>query len=77
MRQFFPFNNVLVVQSCLTLGAPWTVAHQAPLSMGFSRQEYWSELPVPSPGIFLAQGSNPGLLYCRQIPYPLSHQGRR
>ena len=29
---------------------PWTVAYQAPLSMGFSRQEYWSELPFPSPG---------------------------
>ena len=29
---------------------PWTVAHQAPLSMGFSRQKYWSELPFPSPG---------------------------
>ena len=30
--------------------SPWTVAHQAPLSMGFSRQEYWSGLPFPSPG---------------------------
>ena len=29
---------------------PWTVAHQAPPSMGFSRQEYWSRLPFPSPG---------------------------
>ena len=29
---------------------PWTVAHQAPLSMGFFRQEYWSGLPFPSPG---------------------------
>ena len=29
---------------------PWTVANQAPLSMGFSRQEYWSESPFPSPG---------------------------
>ena len=29
---------------------PWTVAHQAPLSMRFPRQEYWSELPFPSPG---------------------------
>ena len=29
---------------------PWTVAHQAPLSMDFSRQEYWSGLPFPSPG---------------------------
>ena len=30
---------------------PWTVVHQAPLSMGFSRQEYWRRLPFPSPGI--------------------------
>ena len=41
-----------VAQSCLTLCDPWTVAHQAPPSMGFSRQEYWSGLPFPSPGIF-------------------------
>ena len=32
-------------------GAPWTIAHQAPLSMGFSRQEYWNELPCPHLGI--------------------------
>jgi len=38
-----------VAQSCLTLWNLWTVAHQAPLSMGFSRQEYWSGLPFPSP----------------------------
>ena len=37
--------------SCVRLFAiPWTVAHQAPPSMGFSRQEYWSGLPLPSPG---------------------------
>ena len=54
---------------------PWTIAHQAPLSMGFSRQEYWSGLPFPSPGIFPTQGSNPGLLHCRQTLYSLSHQG--
>ena len=93
---------------------PWTVAYQAPLSMGFSRQEYWSGLPFPSPGdlshpgikprspalradslpaeplgkpknigvgslsflqrIFPTQGSNPDLLHCRQMLYPLSHQ---
>ena len=35
----------------------WTVAHQAPPSMGFSRQEYWSGLPFPSPGDF----PNPGI----------------
>ena len=40
----------LVTKSCPTLAIPWTVACQAPLSMGFSRQEYWSGLPFPSPG---------------------------
>ena len=39
-----------VAQSYLTLCDPWTVAHQAPPSMGFSRQESWSGLPFPSPG---------------------------
>ena len=40
----------LVAQSCPTLATSWTVAHQAPLSMRFSRQEYWSGLPFPSSG---------------------------
>ena len=40
----------LVAQTSLTFATPWTVAHQAPLSMGFSRQEYWSGLPFSSPG---------------------------
>ena len=40
---------------------PWTVACQAPLSTGFSRQDYWSGLPFPSPGDLLIQGSNPCL----------------
>ena len=39
----------LVTQSCLILVTPWTVARQIPLSMGFSRQEYWRGLPFPSP----------------------------
>ena len=39
----------LVTKSCLTLATAWTVACQAPLSMGFYRQEYWSGLPLPSP----------------------------
>ena len=42
-------KKVLVAQSW-TLRLVWTVAHQAPLSMGLSRQEYWSELAFPSPG---------------------------
>ena len=43
----------------LTLCDPWTVAHQAPPSMGFSRQEYWSGLPFPSPGDFPGPGIEP------------------
>ena len=38
-----------VAQSCPTLATPWTAAHQAPPSMGFSRQKYWSGVPLPSP----------------------------
>ena len=40
----------LIAKSCLTLTISWTIAHQAPPSMAFSRQEYWSDLPFPSPG---------------------------
>ena len=54
---------------------PWTVAYQAPPSMEFFRQEYWSGLPFPSPGIFLTQGYNPGLPHYRQTLYRLSPQG--
>ena len=39
-----------VSQSCGLFVTPWTAAYQAPLSIGFSRQEYWSGLPFPSPG---------------------------
>ena len=53
---------------------PWTVAHQASLSMGFSRQESWRGLPFPSPDL-PDPGINPGLLHCRQIFCHLSHQG--
>ena len=48
---------------------PWTVVCQAPLSMGFSRQEYWNGLPYPPPGDLPGPGINPHLLHCRQILY--------
>ena len=51
---------------------PWTVALQAPLSLGFSRQEYCHALLQ---GIFPTQGSNLGLLHCRQFLYHLSYYG--
>ena len=48
-----------VAKLCLTVCDLWTVAHQAPLSMGFPGQEYWSGLPVPSPGDLLKPGIKP------------------
>ena len=59
------------VQHFLT---PWAIGCQAPLSMEFSSQKYWSRLPFTFQEIFPTQGSNPGLLHCRQILYHLSHQ---
>ena len=49
-----------------SFSTPRTVAHQAPLSLGFSRQEHWSGLPCPPPGVFLTQGSH-------LHPWPLLH----
>ena len=65
-----------VAQSCPTLCYPVDSSlHQAPLSMGFSRQEYCSRLPFPSPGNLPTQGLNPGLPHCTQTLYCLRHQG--
>ena len=47
---------MLVTKSCPTLWDPWTTAHQAPLSMKYSRQAYWNGLPFPSPGYLSEQG---------------------
>ena len=50
-----------VTKSCLTLATPWTVAHQALLSMGFPRREYWRRLPFPFlffPAILFSRGSS-------------------
>ena len=67
--------KVLIAQSCPIFATPQTVACQAPLSIGFSRQEYWSGQPFPTllQVIFLTQELNLGLLHCRQILYCLSH----
>ena len=50
------------LQSCLTLATPWAVAHQTPLSMGFSRQESWRGWPFPPPGGLPAPGIKPASL---------------
>ena len=57
-----------------TFATPWTVTHQASLSMGFSRQEYWSGLPFPSPGDLPNPGIEPtSALQADSLP--LSHLG--
>ena len=65
----------LVVKSYLTLATLWTVAHQTSLSMGFSRHEYWSELPFPSPGYLPDPGIEPMSLSWQADSLPLSHLG--
>ena len=59
----------LVTKSCPTLETSWTVACQAPLSMGFSRQEYWSGLPFPSPGNLPDPGIKPGSRALQAVLY--------
>ena len=58
-NHFIPTRIVLVTQSCPTFVTLWTITHQAPLSTEFSRQEYWSRLPFPSPGDLLDPGIEP------------------
>ena len=66
----------LVMKSCSTLFVtPWTIACQAPLSMGFSRQEYRNGLPFPSPRNFLDPGIKPASPALQADSLPLSHQG--
>ena len=60
---------------CDFLATQWTVARQAPLSMGFSRQEYWSGLPFPFPGDLLDSGIEPVSLALQVDSLPLSHLG--
>ena len=51
---------VLALSHVQLFVSPWTVAHQAPLSMEFSRQDSWSRLPFPSPGDLPNPGIKPG-----------------
>ena len=60
MKSSIPLFAAAPSLSCVRLFViPWTVAHQAPLSMGFSRQEYRSGLPFPSPGDLSDPGIEP------------------
>ena len=66
----------LVAQSCSTLEIPRTVARQAPLSMGFSRQEYWSGFPFPSPGDLPDPGIEPRSPALQANSLPTELQGK-
>ena len=66
----------LVTKSCPTPATPWTVACQAPLSMRFSRQEYWSELLFPSPGGLPDPGIEPRSPGLQADSFPTELQGK-
>ena len=66
------YDGSLVAKLYPTLVTPGTVACQAPLSMGFSRQEYWSGLPFPSPGDLPTQESNPASRMAQWVKNPLA-----
>ena len=65
----------LVAKSCLTLATPWSVDLHAPLSIGFSRQEYWSGLPFPSPGDLPDPGIEPRSPALQADSLPVELQG--
>ena len=77
-KQDVTFSFVAAVQLlnpvCL-FATSWTVAHQAPLSMEFSRQEYWSGLPFPSPGDIPNPGIEPKSPAWQVVSLPPSHMG--
>ena len=74
-----PFEHIgggWVTKSCLTLATPWTVAYQAPLSMGFSSQKYWSGLPFPFLGDLPDPGFKPRSSAMQADSLPTELQGK-
>ena len=67
------FLHACVTSHVQLFTTPQTVAHQAPLSMGFIRQEYWSRLPFPSPGDLPDPEVKPGSSALQADSLPLSH----
>ena len=81
MEVFQNTNYCVCVCMCVfshvqLFAAPWTVAYQIPLSIEFSRQEYWSGILFPSPGDCSNLERNPHLQHWQADSLPLSHQGR-
>ena len=70
------FVYTKLFQSCLILYEPWVVAHQVLLSIGFSRQEYWSRLPCTPPGDLPEPGIKPMSLALKASSLPLASPGK-
>ena len=70
-----PLFIVKLLSHVELFATPWTVAHQAFLSMGFHRQKYYSSCYFLLQAVFLTQGSNPSLLHWQVDSLTLSHQG--
>ena len=72
----YSYMCVLVTQCVQLFATPLTVAHQAPLPMGFSRQEYWNGLPFPSPGALPNPGTEPRSPTLQAEPVPSELPGK-
>ena len=74
-KEYIKLRVVELLSRAQLFATPWTVAHQAPLTMGFPRQEDWSGLPFPSPG----DPPHPGIKcppHWQVFSLPLSHQAQ-
>ena len=78
MEKWYTYAQYVHAQSfshVRLFATPWTVARQAPLSVGFSRQEYWRGLPCPPPGDLTDTGIKPTSSALQAASLPLSHWG--
>ena len=75
MVTFGSLQMCLLEEVVIQLLSPWTIARQAPLSMDFSRQEYWSRVPLSSSGNIPNPGIEPASSEMQVDSLPLSHQG--
>ena len=79
-RRYIYIYSLFLLFSCSVMSdsftAPWTIAHQSPLSMGFSRQEYWSRLPFPSPGDLPNPGIESESLHWQMSSLPVAPPGK-
>ena len=73
----YSLSSVQSLSHVRLFATPWTVAHQPPPSMGFSRQEYWSGLTFPSPGDLPSAGIEPPSLAMEVDSLPTELQGKK